>query len=173
MTLKQLKIEITHNEFTYGAYSKNDSPNGAWQVAMYYGYTYDVPSSGIYKNFIYIPIFQQNVKFTSDTITKVIPATNYGKAYAPPHYSDGYKTLTDIYSEYERNPDVTVNYNTQYSNRVFFSNLSYPYMTYQHCDEYVKLIASGGSFYSYYGDESSQIWLSNNVNVTVKIYGAY
>lgn len=172
MTLKQLKIEITHDEFTYGAYSKN-SPNDAWQVVMFYSYAYDSSSSGISTSFVYIPIFQQNVKFTSNTITKVIPATNYGKAYAPPHYSKGYKTLTDIYSEYERNPDVTVNYSTPYSNRVFFNNLSYPYMTYQYCDEYVKLIARDGSFYPHYGETSSQIWLPNNVNVTVKIYGAF
>lgn len=120
-----------------------------------------------------MPIFRHHITFNNSTVSKTVPSTNSGEAYSSPWYPNGYKTTTDSYSNYERNPNILTDYGTQYINRVFFNNLTYPYMTYQYCTEQVTLFATSGSWYSYYSDRTSALSLLSSVTITVKIYGAY
>lgn len=174
MSLKQLKIEITHTDFEYSAYSQYDSSGGnAWLVQLCYRYGYNVSSSGTSTLYISIPIFQHRVVFSSDTMTKSVLSTNFGKAYASPHYPSGYKTMTDSFSDYNRNINEVTNYGNYYTNVVFFNNLTYPFMAYQYCDEGITLVADSGSWQSYYAERTSRLSLPNSVDITVKIYGAY
>ena len=174
MSLKQLKIEITHNEFTYSAYSEYDSSgNSAWLVRMNYWYGYDVPSSGIYTTYISIPIFQHHIVFNSKLMARTVLSTNSGKAYTSPHYPSEYKTMTDSFANYNRNINTVTNYNNRYTNVVFFNNLDYPFMTYQNCDEKITFVAESGSWSSYYSEKTSKLSLIGTVDITVKIYGAY
>lgn len=140
---------------------------------MYYWYKYAVRSAGILNSYIRVPIFQHRIVFSSELMSKTVPSTNFGKAYASPHYPSGYKTMTDSFSDYERNIDTVTNYGNHYTNAVFFDNLNYPFMTSQNCDEGITFIATGGSWSSYPHSDSSELRLVGNVDITVKIYGAY
>ena len=174
MSLKQLKIEITHNEFMYSAYSKYDSSGkSAWLVQMYYWYGYDVPSSGIHTTYVSIPIFRHHIVFNSELMARTVLSTNFGRAYTSPHYPSGYKTMSNSFADYNRNINTVTNYNDHYTNVVFFDNLDYPFMTYQNCDEKITFVAGNGSRNSYYSEKTSKLSLIGDLNITVKIYGAY
>lgn len=170
MSLKQLKIEVTHTDFVYSAYT-NTNPDG-WDVVLRYRYGYDGNSSSTSTTFIWIPIFRHNIQFFDYTMTRSAPSTDFGKAYASPHYSDDYKTITGSYAEYNANTLTVTTYNNHYTNVMFFDKLTYPYMTYQ-CSESILLYATSGSVNTGWMNSRSRLSLPNSVYITVKIYGAY